>query len=169
MFLVVSIKKNITFSAIGLIGLGRQLEQKSAQKACAAGGEDFNQYFLKIRSFWYIFCYCWRVRLWFQSFKICSGEMLASFWKMNMVGAVWEFKTHKLSKRFLDSWSEFDKFGISEFDSVAESWCPGFGDDRQLVTQNWEIEMVSRDNHGAAVVVSAATAPMADAVSPYIN
>jgi hypothetical protein len=44
----VSIKKNILFSAIGLICHGRRLEQKSAQKACAAGGEDFNQFLLKI-------------------------------------------------------------------------------------------------------------------------
>ena len=50
---------------------------------------------------------------------------------------------------------------MSEFNSVAESWCPGFGDDRQLVTQNWEIEMVSRDNHDAAVAGAAATTPMA--------
>ena len=77
---------------------------------------------------------------------------------MEGVGVFWEFK---IQKKFLDSWTEFDKFGISEFDSVAGSWCPGFGDDRQLVTQNWEIEMVSRDNHGVAV--AAATAPMAGA------
>ena len=38
---------------------------------------------------------------------------------------------------------------------------PWIGDDRQLVTRNWEIEMVSRDNHGVAV--AAATAPMAGA------
>ena len=80
----------------------------------------------------------------------------------------WKIETSETFKRgFLIHWIEFDK-GISEFDSVAESWCPGFGDDRQLVTQNWEIEMVSRDNHGGAVAGAAATAPMAGAQWVFI-
>ena len=78
-----------------------------------------------------------------------------------MEGHFESLRFRNFQKCFHDSWTDFDKFVISEFYSVAKSWCPGFGDDRQLVTQNWKIEMVSRDNHGVAV--AAATAPMAGA------
>jgi hypothetical protein len=95
-------------------------------------------------------CHCglqghWRIIPWFYSFKISSDNDLkcCHFESLRFIS---------FQKRFLDSWNEFHKIGISEFDSVAESWYPGFGDDRQLVTQNWEIEMVSRDNHSAAAV-----------------